>query len=84
MCQGSVVTFNCSANGNPRVDTYQLLENDAPVRDGSNSLGMRSRNMSTGGAFNYKYMANNSVGTAYSISVTVTVNGKQQTKNCLL
>ena len=54
------------------------------VRNGSNSLEMWSRNMSTGGVFNYKCIANNSVGTAYSMSVTVTVNGKQQIENYLL
>nr|XP_058945534.1 hemicentin-1-like isoform X2 [Pocillopora verrucosa] len=74
VCQGSVVTFNCSADANPPVDTYHLLENGVPVRDSSNSPGMWSRSMSTGGVFNYKCMANNSAGTAYSISVTVTVN----------
>ena len=84
VCQGSVVTFNCSADANPPVDTYHLLENGVYVRNGSNSLEMWSRNMSTGGVFNYKCIANNSVGTAYSMSVTVTVNGKQQIENYLL
>ena len=60
------------------MDKYQLFENGVPVTNSSNSLGMWSRNMSTGGVFNYKCMANNSAGTAYSMSVTVTVNGKQQ------
>ncbi|XP_022793088.1 hemicentin-1-like isoform X3 [Stylophora pistillata] len=73
VCQGTVVTFNCSADGIPLVDTYQLLENDKPVSDGSNRLGMWTRNMSTGGVFKYKCMANNSAGTAYSMR-TVTVN----------
>lgn len=59
------------------VDTYQLFENDKPVSDSSNSLGMWSRNMSTGGEFNYKCMANSSAGIAYSMSSMVTVNGKQ-------
>ena len=84
VCQGSVVTFNCSADANPPVDTYHLLENGVYVRNGSNGLGMWSRNMSTGGVFNYKCIANNSVGTAYSMSVTVTVNGKQQIENYLM
>ena len=53
VCQGSVVTFNCSADANPPVDTYHLLENGVYVRNGSNSLEMWSRNMSTGGVFNY-------------------------------
>ena len=63
------------------MDTYRLLENGAPVRNGSNSLEMWSRNMSTGGVFNYKCIAENSVGTVYSMNVTVTVNGKQQIQN---
>ena len=84
VCQGSVVTFNCSADGNPPVDTYQLLENDVPMRNGSSSPGMWSKNMSTGGVFNYKCMANNSVGTAYSMTATVTVHGRQQIENYLL
>ena len=79
-----MVTVNCSADGNTPVDTYQLLENGVPVRDSSNSPGMWSRNMSTGGVFKYKCMANNSAGTAYSMSVTVTVNGGQQIEDCLL
>ena len=83
-CQAFVVTFNCSADGNPPVDTYQLLENGVPVRDSSSSLAMWSRNISTVGTFDYKCMANNSVGTAYSMNVTVTLNGKQQIQNYLL
>ena len=77
MCQGSVITFNCSAYGTPSVDTYELLENGVSVRNGHKNLGMWSRNMLTGGVFNYKFMAKNSTGTAYSMTVTVTVNDKQ-------
>ena len=66
------------------MDTYQLLENGEPVSNGSNSLGMWSRKMPTGGEFNYTCMANNTAGTAYSMSLTVTVNGKQQIQNHLL
>lgn len=76
MCQGSVITFNCTADGKPAVDTYQLLENGVPVGFGRNSRGIWSRNMSTGGEFNYTCIANNAAGTAYSMSLTVTVNGK--------
>lgn len=63
---------------------YQLLENGVPEGNGSNSRGMWSRNMSTAGEFNYTCMANNAVGTAYGMSLTVTVNGKQQLQNYLL
>ena len=72
-----MVSFNCSADGKPPVDTYQLLENDTVVSNGSNSLGMWSRNMSIGGVFIYKCEAKNAAGTASSMSLTVTVNGKQ-------
>ena len=79
-----MVTFNCSADGNPPVDTYQLLENGVPVRESSSSHAMWSRNISTVGVFDYKCMANNSVGTAYSMNLTVSLNGKQQIQNYLL
>ena len=72
-----MVSFNCSADGNLPVDTYQLLENDTLVSNGSNSLGLWSRNMSIGGVFIYKCVARNAAGTASSMSLTVTVNGKQ-------
>ena len=72
-----MVSFNCSADGNLPVNTYQLLENDTLVSNGRNSLGMWSRNMSTGGVFIYKCVAKNAAGTANSSSLTVTVNGKQ-------
>ena len=78
-----MVTLNCSAEGNPPVDTYQLLENGMPVRNGSNILGMWRKNMSTRGVFNYKCIANNSVGTEYSMSETVTVNGKHKIQDYL-
>ena len=65
------------------MDAYHLFENGVPVSNGSNSLGMWSRNMSTGGEFHYTCMANNVVGTVYGMISTVTVNGKQQIQNYL-
>jgi len=82
VCQGKVITFTCSADGNPAVHTYQLFENDVLVTDGSNSHGMWNRTMSTGGVFIYKCVANNSAGIGQSESVTVTVNGEQD--NCFM
>ena len=76
VCQNDVVTFTCSADGNPVVHTYQLYENDTLV--GSNSSGVWSRAMSAGGQFIYKCVANNTLGTASSMSVSITVNGKQK------
>jgi len=75
VCQDEVVNFNCSADGIPVVHTYQLYENDTLV--GSSSSGVWNRTMSTGGVFIYTCMANNTVGTAEGMSVSVTVNGKK-------
>jgi len=74
VCQDDVVSFNCSAVGNPVVHTYQLYENNMLI--GSSSSGVWSRKMSSGGMFNYTCMANNTAGTANSTSsVSITVNG---------
>ena len=77
VCKDEVINFTCSVDGNPAVHTYQLFENESLVSNGSNSDGMWSRTMSTGGVFVYKCVAINSVGTQQSENVTVTVNGKQ-------
>jgi len=79
VCQNDLVSFTCSAVGIPVVHTYQFYENDALV--GSSSAGVWSRALSTGGLFIYKCVANNTVGTAESMSIHVTVNG---TKNVAL
>jgi len=82
VCQDKVINFNCSADGNPAVHTYQLFENDVLMTDGSNSHGMWNRNMSSGGVFIFKCMANNTAGTGESETITVTVNGKRDISNC--
>ena len=70
-CQGDIISINCSADANPSVTSYQLLENDTAILDNS---GRWSRNFTTV-SFIYKCVANNSFGTGHSPSVTVTVNG---------
>ena len=75
VCSGTNIVFNCSADGNPSVFTYQLYENEVLVNDSSSS-GVWNRPMSTGGVFNYRCMVNNTIGTATSTNVTITVNGK--------
>ena len=75
VCNGTNIVFNCSADGNPSVFTYQLYENEVRVNEG-NSSGVWNRTMSTGGVFNYRCMVNNTIGTATSENVTITVNGK--------
>ena len=71
-CRGDVVSINCSAAAVPSVTSYQLFENDALILDTS---GMWTKNFTTEGNFIYKCVANNSLGTGESASVTVTVNG---------
>ena len=71
-CRDDVVSINCSAEAVPSEISYQLFENDKAILDTS---GMWTRNLTTEGTFIYKCMANNSLGTGESESVTVTVNG---------
>ena len=71
-CRDDVVSINCSADAVLSEISYQLFENDKAILDTS---GMWTRNLTTEGTFIYKCMANNSLGTGESESVTVTVNG---------
>ena len=75
-CTGEVISFNCSANANPGVASYQLFENETAILNTSAS-GMWSKTLESEGVFVYKCVANNSLGSEYSMSVTVTVNGKE-------
>ena len=73
-CKGETISINCSADAVPSMTSYRLLENGSVVSDTS---GMWSRTLSSGGVFIYKCVANNSLGSTESEYVTVTVNGKQ-------
>ena len=75
-CSGTNIIFNCTADSNPPVHTYQLFESEVLLNDNSNS-GVWNRTMLTGGEFVYKCVVNNTIGTASSANVTITVNGKQ-------
>ena len=75
-CKGDVVKFNCSADANPAVSSYQLFENDTAILNASAS-GMWSKTLENEGFFAHKCVANNSLGSDYSMRVTVTVNGKR-------
>ena len=79
-CTGKVVGFNCSANANPGVTSYQLFENESAILNTSAS-GMWWKILESEGVFVYKCVANNSLGVEYSMGVTVTVNGKQKIPN---
>ena len=72
--KGETISINCSADAVPSVTSYELFENDSVIMDTS---GMWSRMLSSGGLFIFKCVANNSLGSTESESVTVTVNGKQ-------
>ena len=76
VCQGEIITFNCSANSNPAVYTYQWYVNETMVNEVV-STGVWNRTMTTGGVFVYKCNVNNTIGTAMSESVTITVNGNK-------
>ena len=80
-CQGDVISINCSADANPSVTSYELLENDTVIL---NTSGIWSKTFTTGGVFIYKCVANNSVGTQQSSSVTIYVNGKGNEKMLVL
>ena len=74
-CRGDVISITCSANAVPSVTSYQLFENGTAILDTS---GIWTRNLTTEGTFIYKCVANNSLGTEESASVTVTVNGNNR------
>ena len=75
-CKGNVVGFNCSAIANPEVTSYQLFENETAILNTSAS-GMWRKTLESEGVFVYKCVANNSLGSEYSTSVTITVNSRQ-------
>ena len=75
-CRGEVISFNCSANANPGVTSYQLFENESAILNTSTS-GMWGKNLENKGVFVFKCVAKNSLGSEYSTSVTVAVSGKQ-------
>ena len=74
ICQGDIISFSCTANSNPAIHTYQLYVNETMVNEAS-STGVWNRKMTTGGVFVYNCMVNNTIGTALSMDVSVTVNG---------
>jgi len=75
VCAEIVVNFTCTADANPEVDTYKLYENGDMIvnMDGS---GVWIRTLNTGGQFDYRCEANNSVATETSSVTTLIVDGK--------
>jgi len=76
--KGETVSFNCSADAVPSVTSYQLLENGTAILVDT-STG-KWRKVFTIGVFIYQCVANNTLGTGVSASVTLSVNGKENDK----
>ncbi|XP_022800743.1 hemicentin-2-like [Stylophora pistillata] len=72
-CKGKVISFNCSADAHPAVTSYQLFENEIAIFNTSAS-GLWSKSLEKEGDFVYKCVANNSLGSEYSMSVNLIVN----------
>ncbi|XP_074634404.1 hemicentin-1-like isoform X2 [Acropora palmata] len=73
VCKGESIVLNCSANSEPAVHSYQLYKNGTMVNE-VHSRGVWFLTMATGGVFVYKCKVTNSVGTAMSENVSITVN----------
>ena len=81
LCKGESIFLNCSANSEPAVHSYQLYKNGTMVNEVHNG-GVWFLTMATGGVFVYKCKVNNSIGTAMSSNVSITVNGKVTQTPC--
>ena len=73
-CQNDVVSFMCSADAVPSAMSFQLFKDNVPME--TSDSGMWAKPLSEGGVFAYKCVANNSIGSASSATVSITVNGK--------
>ena len=82
VCKGESIFLNCSANSKPAVHSYQLYENGTMVSEGYSGGGVWLRTMATGGVFVNKCKVTNSIGTAMSENISITVNGKVTQTPC--
>ena len=73
-CQNDVVSFMCSADAVPSAMSFQLFKDNVPME--TSDSGMWAKPLLEGGVFAYKCVANNSIGSASSANVSITVNGK--------
>ena len=81
-CQNDVVSFMCSADAVPSAMSFQLFKDNVPME--TSDSGMWAKPLSEGGVFAYKCVANNSIGSASSATVSITVNGKWDCYNTLV
>ena len=76
-CQNDVLKLTCSVgDANPEVTSYHLFRNGSDV--GGSNTGMWVKTLSNSGLSMYKCVANNSVGSSESPSVSITVNGNHE------
>ena len=73
-CQNDVVSFTCSAHAVPSAMSFQLFKDNVPME--ISASGMWVKTLPEVGMFDYKCVANNSIGSASSTNVNITVNGK--------
>ena len=73
-CQSDVVSFACSADAVPFAMSSQLFKDNVPIE--ISASGMWVKTLSEGGMFAYNCVANNSIGSASSTNVNITVNGE--------
>ena len=72
-CQNNILKLTCSVGGaSPEVTSYELFQNGSDVGESNTSVWVKT--MSNSGLSMYKCVANNSVGSAESPSVSITVN----------
>ena len=73
-CQNDAVSFMCSTDAVPSAMSFQLFKYNVPME--TSDSGMWTKPLSEGGVFTYKCVANNSIGSTSSATVSITVNGK--------
>ena len=81
-CQNDVVSFMCSADAVPSAMSFHLFKDNVPME--TSDSGMWAKPVSEGGVFAYKCVANNSIGSASSATVSIAVNGKWDCYNALV
>ena len=73
-CQNDLVSFTCSADAVPSAMSFQLFKDNVLME--ISAPGMWVKTLSEGGMFHYKCVANNSIGSASSTNINITVNGE--------
>ena len=76
-CQNDILKLTCSVgDANPEVTSYQWFRNGTDV--GESNTRMWVQTLSNSGVLMYKCVANNSVGSSETPSVSITVNGNHE------